>query len=887
MGWGIYPASLRMLSLLIVLGSVSAGCGLGVRPAGVPDLPADPPGTASTGAAPRGLDPQRSLDQYASTFWGVQDGLPQNSVQAILQTRDGYLWLGTQEGLSRFDGTSFQTFHVGNTPGLPHNDVIALSEDDAGRIWVGLRGGGLVLFDGRQVILPEGLPERPNWSVTALVRDDAGGLWIGAISEGLGRLQAGAFTAWGVEEGLLSQQVTSLCVGSDGVVWIGCERGLVRMDPGAGGSFRPVVVFDDLDVRALACDPLGNLWIGTPDGLVRYDGRSQQPVRSADGRGVGSVQSLLRDPYDNLWIGTTRGIARLREGRLDRLEELGEGMNRIVISLAVDREGDLWFGLAYGGLHQLRDGRVVTLGPTQGLRQSVVYAVAPASDGGLWVGAYTGEVDRWREGRFEPVCVVPGTGMGRVRSILEARDGTLWLGSDQGLFRWRRGALSRFTGLPVAPVRALGEDAEGTLWAGADGVGLYRIDAGGTTTCFDESDGLPSLEFRLLFCDRTGHLWVGTYGGLALREGGRFRVFGQAQGLSHNYVRTITERDDGTLWVGTYGGGINHFRDGLFTPVTARDGLPSNTIYQIVDDGAGRLWMSCNRGIFFLPLTELEAFAGGRIGRVSPVLFDESDGMNNRECNGGNPAGCRTPDGRLWFPTVDGLASIDPGRILPDAIPPQVVLEPVRVDDVPWGPGQGTILPANPRRLEFRFAALDYSAPDKVRIRYLLEGFDADWREAGEERSVQYTQLKPGTYRFHVAAANGDGIWNRAGALFPFTVRPAFYQTIGFFLFVVLLLLSSGWGFVTWRLSQLRRSEEVLRVRVEEALTQVKTLRGLLPICASCKKIRDDRGYWEGIEVYVRDRSEAEFSHSICPDCMKKLYPDFTGDPAAGTDTSA
>ncbi len=861
-----------------------------MRPAGVPDLPPDPPGISSTVAEPRGLDPGRSLDQYATTSWGVQEGLPQNSVQAILQTRDGYLWLGTQEGLVRFNGTGFRTFHIGNTPGLPHNNISALSENPAGGIWVGMRGGGLVLFDGERASLPEGLSEYSDWSVTALAQDRAGGLWIGAVTQALGRLQDGVFTTWGVADGLLSGQVTSIGVGSDEVVWVGCERGLVRMAPAAGGAFHPVVVFDDLDVQALACDPRGGLWIGTPEGLLRYDGRSRRPVTGTDGRGLDAVQVLLADGFGNLWIGTTRGIARLREGRLDRLEDIGEEMGRIVVALTVDREGDLWFGLAFGGLHQLRDGRVVTLGPAQGLRQSVVYAAAPARDGGVWVGGHTGEVDRLREGRFEPVCVLPGTGMGRVRSLLETRDGTLWLGNDQGLYRWRRGSLSRFTGpekFPEVPVRALGEDTQGALWAGADGVGLYRIDPDGAMTRFDESDGLPSLEFRHIFCDRSGRLWVGTYGGLALLEGGQFRVFGQAQGLSHNYIRTITEADDGTFWVGTYGGGINRFRDGVFTPVTARNGLPSNTIYQIVGDGLGRLWMSCNRGIFYVPLAELEAFAGGRIERVAPVTYDESDGMRNRECNGGNPAGCRTPDGRIWFPTVDGLASVDPEHLIPDVIPPQVILEPVRVDDVPWDPGREALLPANPRRLEFRFTALDFSAPDKVRIRYLLENFDPGWRETAEERSVQYTQLKPGKYCFHVVAANGDGVWNRAGAFFPFTVRPAFYQMIGFYLLVVLVLFSAGWGFVTWRLGQVRRDEEVLRERVNEALAQVKTLSGLLPICANCKKVRDDKGYWERIEVYIRDRSDAEFSHGLCPDCMKELYPEFAPDPAADPERGA
>jgi ligand-binding sensor domain-containing protein len=888
-GRGVRSALHRAVRRLVFLGigSASIGCGLSVHPAGVPDLPADPPGTASVETRPLGLDPNRSLDQFAGTSWGVQEGLPQNSIQAILQTRDGYLWLGTQEGFTRFDGSSFRTFHIGNTPGLPHNNIIALSENPAGGIWVGMRGGGLVLFDGDRASLPEGLPVRPDWSVTALAPDRAGGLWIGTVSQGLGRLQDGAFTAWGVADGLLSEQVTSICVSSDEVVWVGCERGLVRMDPAAGGTFRPVVIFVDLDVQALACDPRGGLWIGTPGGLLRYDGRSRRPVTGADGRGLEAVQTLLQDEFGNLWIGTTRGIARLREGRLDRLEDIGEEMGRIVVALMVDREGDLWFGLAFGGLHQLREGRIVTLGPAQGLRQPVIYAVAPARDGGLWVGGYTGEVDRLREGRFEPVCVVPGTGMGRVRSILETGDGTLWLGNDQGLYRWRRGALSRFVGqgrggFPAVPVRALGEDTAGALWVGADGIGLYRIGPDGAMTLFDESDGLPSLEFRLIFCDRAGRLWVGTYGGLALLEEGQFRVFGQEQGLSHNYVRTITEADDGTFWIGTYGGGINRFRDGVFTPVTARDGLPSNTIYQTVDDRSGRLWMSCNLGIFYVPLAELDAFAGGRIGRVAPVTFDESDGMRNRECNGGNPAGCRTPDGRLWFPTVDGLALIDSKRILPDAIPPQVVLDAVRVDDVPWDPGREALLPANPRRLEFRFTALDYSAPDKIRIRYLLDGFDADWREVRDVRSVQYTQLRPGKYCFHVVAANGDGVWNRAGALFPFTVRPAFYQMIGFYLLVVLVLFSAGWGFVTWRLSQVRRDEEVLRERVNEALAQVKTLSGLLPICANCKKVRDDRGYWERIEVYVRDRSDAEFSHGLCPDCLKELYPDFAPDSADG-----
>jgi ligand-binding sensor domain-containing protein len=816
------------------------------------------------------LDPAKDISQYSLDAWSTREGLPQSSVQAVLQTRDGYLWVATQEGLVRFDGVSFQVFDSSNTEAMTSNHVSALLESRDGSLWVGTVGGGLLRMKAgvvEAVRAPAGLPRD---SITALAEDAQGGIWAGSTGSGASRFFAGRFADYTSQEGLAGDQVHSLLADADGSVWIGTRSGLCRYASGRFTSYGSAEGLADPTVAAVIRDHAGRLWVGTPAGVQRLgdDGRF-----AAGTLGPGNVRCLREDRHGGLWIGSAHGLHRLREGRSESLTGARGVGGDAVTCLLEDREGSLWVGTEGGGLGRLKDGKLVSYTTRQGLSTDNVYAVAGARGGGLWVGTYGSGVSLFRDGRFTSLPgQAPLLGV-RLRTLLEDSRGVLWIGTDRGLFRQERGGLRRYTAAEGAPddaVRTLYEDRQGRLWIGTGAKGLACL-AGGVFRTFTREDGLGSNEVRTVLEDSQGTLWVGTYGGLSRLEGDRFRTYGAADGLPSPLVRSLHEDGGGGLWIGTYGGGLALLREGRFHSFRKRDGLLSDVVYQILEDSHHNLWMSCNRGVFRAALSSLEAFAAGKAARVPVVAYGESDGMANRECNGGSPGGWRTPDGRMWFPTLGGVVMADPDHLPRNPDAPPVLVESVLADGRPVSAGDA--LPPGSNRFEFRYTALSFTAPLEVRFKYKLEGIDANWVDAGPKRAAYYTHLPPGRYTFRVSAANEDGVWNSTGASFAFSRRPHFYETGWFYGGALVLLAATGGGFHRWRIRKHERMEEQLEARVQDGLARIKVLSGLLPICAWCKKVRDDGGYWSQLETYVAEHSEADFTHGICPECLARYYP--------------
>ena len=825
-------------------------------------------------APAQALDPARSLDQYGLDSFQSKDGLPQNSVQVITETPDGYLWLGTQEGLVRFDGLRFAVFDRSNTPAFANNHVTALLPSPGG-LWVGTFGGDLVEWRGRPSSV-RSVPLRPQpGAVVSLASDREGRLWI-ATATGLFLKTGERVERYGTGEGLPSDQIRALLTDLDGTVWLGTSRGLVRLRDGRTSVTTERDGLPGDDVQALARGPDGALWAGTSKGLARHDEKGWRVFRTREGLTHDSVRTLHVDPQGTLWIGTAGGLSRHRDGALASLTSRDGLTSDSLAALYTDREGSLWIGTDGGGLSRLKESKAASYGLRQGLSNELVYSLAGARDGGLWVGTYGGGIDHLRDGRFSPVLRGDRLGATRVRALLESRAGELWIGTDVALHRYARGHVETFGtdhGLPAAPVRVLYEDRQGAVWVGTDGGGLLRVD--GRRLVPDARPGLPSNQVRAILEDAHGGFWVGTYAGLAVMRDGRYQSYTTAQGLSHDYVRSLHESADGTLWIGTYGGGLTRLRDGRFTAITSRDGLFSDVVFRILEDAAGDLWMSCNKGVFRVKRSELDEFADGTRARIHSEVLDEADGMSSRECSGGSPGGWRTTDGRMWFPTVQGVVAVDPSRLPRNPAPPPVVLERMSADNEDVDLTSPARLPPRRKRLEFAYTALSFVAPERIRYRYRLEGFDPDWVDAGPGHQAVYTRLPPGPYRFRVVAANADGAWNESGAVYSFELQPSFYETAWFWPLAALVVALLAGGLHVWRIRRLRQNEETLQQRIQEAVAQIKVLSGLLPICAACKNVRDDRGYWNRIEVYIRDHSEAEFTHGLCPACLRKLYPEF------------
>ena len=377
-------------------------------------------------------------------------------------------------------------------------------------------------------------------------------------------------------------------------------------------------------------------------------------------------------------------------------------------------------------------------------------------------------------------------------------------------------------------------------------------------------------------------MWVGTYGGgLARLQDGRFTTYTAKEGLGANFVLALYEDADGTLWIGTFGGGLSRLKDGRFASFTTREGLPDDVVFQILEDNEGRLWMSCDRGVFRVDKAELEAVAAGKATSVRSVLYDKADGMKSSQCNSGSqPAGCRSRDGTLWFPTTKGVVRIDPRKLIMNPRVPPVVVEEVFVDKKRVVPGTEARLPPGRGELELHYAALNFLIPERMRFRYRLEGFDHAWVEAGNRRTAYYTNIPPGPYRFRVIASNDEGVWNEEGAALNLRLAPHFHQTRWFYALCALGAVLAGAALYHLRVRGLKAREKELASRVDAALAKIQVLDGLLPICAWCKKIRDDKGYWNQLEAYIGDRSRAEFTHGICPECTAQMSPGKAAKPS-------
>ncbi len=753
------------------------------------------------------LDPRLAITQYRQDVW--QEGLPQFSIHHIAQTQDGYLWLATQAGLARFNGKHFAVFDSRNTPALRTNVIWALHADRAGNLWIGTVTGGLV------------------------------------------RYRDGEFTTFTTREGLASDIVYTLEEDRAGALWIGTSEGLSRFQD---GRFSTIASLARKSVKGLHLDSDGRLWVGTDgDGLYCLRDGGLTHYTKKDGLGSDRIRALYADRRGRVWIGTDEsGVDVLEGGRFTH--RVPEGLSRDTIrNIIEDRDGNVWVGTFGGGLERFSEDRVDHYGTAEGLPSDIVFSLFEDREGSLWIGTVGGGLARLRDTKLQSLTRREGMPADLVRGIIQDRSGTIWVGSDQGVVTLASDRLAiagRLEGLPHRSVFALEEDGSGAMWIGTRG-GLWTRGPQGERV-YTSRDGLPSDQVRAVHADRRGRIWAGTEKGLARLDGGRWEPIPLTGALSDPPVFSIGEDRDGRIWVGTLGagvtvfdaaasvtytkreglpndivrcvyddpetglwvgtdGGLGRFENGRFQAVTVRQGLLDDVIHQVLDDGDGRLWMATNRGIAHARKTDLLAVAQGRASTVQVVSYGTSDGMPSSECNGDfQPAGWRARDGRLFFATVKGVAVADPRHLPMNRVPPPVVIEAVLADGQAMDLRGPLEMAPGRERLEFQFAGLSLRAPDRVRFRYQLEGFDRDWNDGGNRREAFYTNLPPGRYRFRVQAANEDGVWNQEGASVALRLMPRMHQTGWFAGVAGLMVLGASFGAYRLRVRGLQRRERQL-----------------------------------------------------------------------------
>jgi len=769
------------------------------------------------------LNPTSVIEHFHQDVWGTDQGLPQNTVTAILQSNDGYIWFGTELGLVRFDGLRFTVFDKGNVPELRSNVVDALLEDRVGNLWIGTLGGGLTRYSGGTFTTfgtKEGLSSD---SVLSLLEDHAGNLWIGTEGGGLNRFRDGHFSLFDVKNGLSNNEVFALAEGARGDLWIGTHDGLsvLRND-----GFHTYGIQEGLPkayVRSLYMDRQGTLWIGTNGGgLSSFNSGTFFSWSMADGLSSNAISAIREDSGGSLWIGTIGGGLDRKVGKRFSSYSTEKGLpSSDVWSIFEDRTGDLWIGTGGGGLARLSDAKLfAAYGAREGLSSSVVLPVYEDRERNVWIGTYGGGLNRFRDGKFENFTTHDGLADNHIFTICEDGNGALWVGTHKGLSRFKSGKFTTYTtreGLPSDIVFATYADRQGNLWIGTR-AGLVKW-RDGKFNVYSTKDGLSNNVVQSIYQDRSGRLWIGTAGGGLNRfEQGKFEIFDSRRGLSNEFIWCIHEDEDATLWLGTNGGGLYRMKNDHFTAYNMKDGLLDDAVFEILEDDAKNLWMSSNKGVFRVSIQQLNDFAEKKTASIQTTAYGPADGLNTKECNGGfQPAGWRSQDGRLWFPTMKGVAVVDPKKARIGEPAPLTTIESVLIDhravntlsgDVRVPPGRGDI--------EIAYSAPSFHAPEKTTFRYNLEGFDRDWVDAGTRRAAYYTKVPPGTYKFRVIASVGGETWSPAKTLLSIALAAHFYQTFWFYaICIVGLVMAAATGNSVYlrHLAQRRRLLEILIYR--------------------------------------------------------------------------
>ena len=775
------------------------------------------------------------LSGFRQKVWNTSEGLPQNTVPAILQSSNGYIWAGTELGLVRFDGLHFTVFDKNNTPELKSNAIYTLLEDHKGDLWVGTVGGGLTKFSktGRPQTFTtaNGLA---NDTIRCLLEDRWGDLWIGTDGNGVSRLHNGRFSSLTTADGLADDQVFALTEDRAGALWIGTHNGLSRYRDGVFRTFRMVNGLGGNYVRCLLTSTRAQpsddvLWIGTDGGgLTRLEKGQFTRFSIRNGLTSNAVFALAEDTARNIWIGTRAGgIMRLLSNGVLQTYTARDGLPaNDVWALRFDHEGDLWVGLGGGGLVRLVDHHLfTTYDHHYGLSSDVTLPILQDHTGAIWVGTNGGGLNRFLNRRFSSFTTKDGLASNLVFSLAEARDGGLWVGTRNGLSRFKDGKFKNLTkkdGLPNESITALRVDSRGILWVGTRG-GLSRYNNQEFVN-YTTREGLSNDAVQTIFEDRQHRIWIGTAGGgLNLLENDRFHVYDSRRGLSNNVVFSLNQTEDGAIWIGTNGGGLNRLKNGRLTSFTTRDGLPDDAIFRILEDASGALWMSSNKGIFRVSISALDDFARHKISRIPALLYGRADGMNTRECNGGfQPAGWKSRDGHLWFPTMQGIVTVDPSRLAKGVSQQATLLETILINGQEAQSKDEVELPVGAGELEFRYSAPNFHSPNRIQFRYKLESFDKNWVHAGSRRTAYYTNIPPGHYRFIVGATNEDGTWSHAVAALAIRLKPHFYQTIFFYVLcaagLALMIFSAHLAHVR----RLREREKVLASHVDDRTADLR-----------------------------------------------------------------
>lgn len=758
--------------------------------------------------------------QFRFDHWTVDEGLPQNSVYAMTQTPDGYLWMTTFDGLVRFDGVRFTIFNKVSLKNLPTNRFNNIFAEDDGTIWASTEEDGIIRFKDGQLQVFNSVDGFPIKS-PAIIQKDLDGSLLFTLREAILRWRDGKLSLEKKDDAAKLK----IYVSPQGFRWELDKNGLRKI--GRDGSQTNLSLpFDatKMDYPLLLQtiifeDKTNALWIAESGSLYRIKDGKTTIWGKDEGMPQSPVNKITQDADGNLWFSTiSDGACQLKDNRFNCYNQSNGFLSEnYAMDIFTDREGTLWITTNSKGLNRLNKQTVSPLSTKDGHFDKNVYPILQDSSDNIWIGTLPG-LFQFKDGEInnlpnETKLIYPV-----VQALAEDKEGRTWIGGIDGVQYLQNGKVTDFTAkLGFEPGKCsfwdIRQTPDNAIWFAAN-QGLVKLQ-NNTVTRFTTENGLPTNDVKIVFERKDGTFAIGTTNGLALADYKTvensisiLQTYNESNGLAGNHIRSIFEDSDSVLWIGTYDSGLSRLKDGEITNYNTSNGMFSNGVFAILEDNRGNFWMSSNQGIYRVSKKELNDFADGKISKITSTAYGKSDGMLNAECNGGRqPSALKNKDGKLWFPTQDGIAIIDPEAVPFNPNPPPVVIESAVLAGNSIDLKDKLEIQPNQDNLEIKYTGLSFIKPEQTRFRYKLEGLDENWTEAGTRREAFYPYLPPGTYTFRVIAANSDNVWNEQGATLKITVYPPFYRTWWFIIFSILVITAFIYWLYRHRLAAAHRQQ--------------------------------------------------------------------------------
>jgi ligand-binding sensor domain-containing protein/signal transduction histidine kinase len=771
------------------------------------------------------LNPNKNLSQYNFSHWTTENGLPSNSLLHVFQTSDGYLWISGYSGLIRFDGNKFTIFNTANTDVFESNIIRNLAEDSKGNLWMTTQGSGLVSYRNGK-FTAYGKDKNMMNLYRALLIDNKDRVWSASPGHGWFYLEKGIFHFLDYKKSLSNIEVRSIVQGKNGTIWFATlGEGLFKYENGVLQSLTLPEGLNKEWIYSLFADKENSLWIGTSSGVYYYDGNNFQHILTEI---KSTVNDIMKDHFENMWIGTINGLYRknIINNKLECLTTENGLTNNFVIDFLFDFEGNFWMTQYKGGLTRIRDGKFTNYSYAGGLPEKVVNTICEVDSSTYLVGFDNGSLIKIENGNILPFKVKTDISGDRIRDIMNDSGKNTWISTYKGLLKIEPSGkeilYSEKDGFLSSKIRLTLEDSKGNIWIGTRNSGIVRIDKNKKLKVFDVTAGLNSNLIMTIKEDGNNNIWVGTSEGIGglnmITPTDEIKKFTAVDGFDSDIIFNIYIDKEGLIWVAT-NNGLWLYRQNKFFCFTSKNGLLDNSPYDVVEDDYRFLWLPYSEGVMKVSKKELIEYSEGKKGKVNCALYNKYDGMKQSECNPTAQV-LKCSSGKLFFPTLDGIAIIDPLNVMYNNYIPPVIIETLKVDNQFVDIADVSVFSPGNKRYTFSYTALCLYEAEKVKFRYRLKGFESEWNETDNIRSVSYTNLPHGQYKFQVTACNNDLIWNEKGTEYSFIIKPRFIETVWFYLIVGIIFITITYLFYRFRVSQLETQkkdlEQVIKIRTRE-----------------------------------------------------------------------